>query len=490
VNLNKGLYITCLKTEKLKISRSIVAAIREQNGRFLERDADKGTWYDIGDKKAIEKTSQALREGQPKLRQKMVEMGAVAAAPGQGLSLDQLNGGNGIYTPGGSLPPPAMTGAAPFDQQTYMQMQQRHQHQQQQHQQAMHFQQQQQQQQHQMPPPQRPSDMSLNTLRHSDLSFQNSSITSEMMLQRLSLNSNIGDYHGENHHVPMQERLRPSLDTGGSQVGQELGFHPDQRLSIMSQFSDMGDGHGHGHPQGEATRDSTSSSSDAGPKAPPAASMPPPPPPPPAIDGPMIASPAISGPSSVQRVDRRRVFARMKVNRPPSGRFSGSSEKNLDGMPDIHMVDSQFSLMSNLSSHDKKSFEGTNNNLSDGLGKFSDHGMRFSDHGMRFSDHGMKLSDHGMKFSDHNMFGSRRSLMSGLSRISDASDMGSIFSDLAKKVTNVSTRSLAMSDVSGVEEGLHEDLDESFKLDLMKDPLMDSSHHPKPSAPQSGNTES
>lgn len=70
VNLNKGLYITCLKTEKLKISRSIVAAIREQNGRFLEKDAAKGSWFDIGDKKAIEKTSQALREGQPKLRQK------------------------------------------------------------------------------------------------------------------------------------------------------------------------------------------------------------------------------------------------------------------------------------------------------------------------------------------------------------------------------------------------------------------------------------
>jgi hypothetical protein len=59
VNLNKGLYITCLKTEKLKISRSIVAAIREQKGRFLEKDSGtdsdgKGTWYDIGDKKAIE----------------------------------------------------------------------------------------------------------------------------------------------------------------------------------------------------------------------------------------------------------------------------------------------------------------------------------------------------------------------------------------------------------------------------------------------------
>jgi len=47
VNLNKGLYITCLKTEKLKISRSIVAAIREQRGRFLEKDSE-GKWFDIG----------------------------------------------------------------------------------------------------------------------------------------------------------------------------------------------------------------------------------------------------------------------------------------------------------------------------------------------------------------------------------------------------------------------------------------------------------
>jgi hypothetical protein len=74
VSLNKGLYVTCLKTEKLKISRSIVAAIREQNGRFLEKDNDRNAWYDIGEKKAVEKTSQALREGAPKLRQKMAEL--------------------------------------------------------------------------------------------------------------------------------------------------------------------------------------------------------------------------------------------------------------------------------------------------------------------------------------------------------------------------------------------------------------------------------
>jgi len=35
------------------------------------------SWYDIGDAKATEKTSQALREGQPKLRKKMIDHGII-----------------------------------------------------------------------------------------------------------------------------------------------------------------------------------------------------------------------------------------------------------------------------------------------------------------------------------------------------------------------------------------------------------------------------
>jgi len=96
VGLNKGIYATCLKAEKLKISKSIVAAIREIEGRFLEREDGKPTsslderdengnpvtWKDIGDKRAIEKTSQALREGQPKLLKKLAAMqGNMAQAP-------------------------------------------------------------------------------------------------------------------------------------------------------------------------------------------------------------------------------------------------------------------------------------------------------------------------------------------------------------------------------------------------------------------------
>ena len=74
VNANKAQYITVRKPDKMKISRSIVAAVREKGGRFLEKG--KGgdvTWHDIGDKKAVEKTSQALREGQPKLKQAIVQ---------------------------------------------------------------------------------------------------------------------------------------------------------------------------------------------------------------------------------------------------------------------------------------------------------------------------------------------------------------------------------------------------------------------------------
>lgn len=98
VNLNKGLYITCLKTEKLKISRSIVAAIREQNGRFLEKDSKSNAYYDIGDKKAIEKTSQALREGQPKLRQQIAEMGTVSVHQHElDLSRRDYDTGDGPY---------------------------------------------------------------------------------------------------------------------------------------------------------------------------------------------------------------------------------------------------------------------------------------------------------------------------------------------------------------------------------------------------------
>ena len=57
----------------MAISRSIVEAVRarEPAGRFLEKDSETELWYDIGDKKAIEKTSQALRDGAATLRRQI-----------------------------------------------------------------------------------------------------------------------------------------------------------------------------------------------------------------------------------------------------------------------------------------------------------------------------------------------------------------------------------------------------------------------------------
>jgi hypothetical protein len=71
VSRNKGLYATCPRSDKAKISRAIVAAVRQFGGGFLELDERSGEYFDIGEKKAVAKTSQALREGQTKIRKKM-----------------------------------------------------------------------------------------------------------------------------------------------------------------------------------------------------------------------------------------------------------------------------------------------------------------------------------------------------------------------------------------------------------------------------------
>ena len=67
------LYVSSSKRDKMAISRSIVEAVRARKppGRFLEKDVDRNLWFDIGDKKAIEKTSQALRDGAAAYRKQM-----------------------------------------------------------------------------------------------------------------------------------------------------------------------------------------------------------------------------------------------------------------------------------------------------------------------------------------------------------------------------------------------------------------------------------
>ena len=69
----QGIYARCPKQDKAKVSKGIVAAIREYGGRFLELDEELGYYYDIGDKRAFAKTSQALREGQTQIRRHLFQ---------------------------------------------------------------------------------------------------------------------------------------------------------------------------------------------------------------------------------------------------------------------------------------------------------------------------------------------------------------------------------------------------------------------------------
>ena len=62
------LYLKAKRRDKHKIARLIVDTIRRRYGRFLKKDSASNTWRDVGNSKAREKTSQALREGAPELR--------------------------------------------------------------------------------------------------------------------------------------------------------------------------------------------------------------------------------------------------------------------------------------------------------------------------------------------------------------------------------------------------------------------------------------
>lgn len=55
-------YLIAKKREKEGIARDVVQAIRERGGRFLQK-SESGTWEEVDEKKAILKSSQALREG-------------------------------------------------------------------------------------------------------------------------------------------------------------------------------------------------------------------------------------------------------------------------------------------------------------------------------------------------------------------------------------------------------------------------------------------
>jgi hypothetical protein len=77
----KDKYLKAKKKEKPNVAGEIVDKIRglDPPGRFLKKDRETGYWLDIGDVRAKEKTSQALREGAPLIRKKLKE-GAAAGA--------------------------------------------------------------------------------------------------------------------------------------------------------------------------------------------------------------------------------------------------------------------------------------------------------------------------------------------------------------------------------------------------------------------------
>eukprot|EP00543_Licmophora_paradoxa_P008837 CAMPEP_0202458930 /NCGR_PEP_ID=MMETSP1360-20130828/28681_1 /ASSEMBLY_ACC=CAM_ASM_000848 /TAXON_ID=515479 /ORGANISM="Licmophora paradoxa, Strain CCMP2313" /LENGTH=481 /DNA_ID=CAMNT_0049079691 /DNA_START=222 /DNA_END=1667 /DNA_ORIENTATION=+ len=83
VRLQQESYLRASKREKAGVAKDIVEQVRQTGGKFLKKDPkNPGMWIDIGDKKAREKTSQALREGAPELREELVASGSNTGAPG------------------------------------------------------------------------------------------------------------------------------------------------------------------------------------------------------------------------------------------------------------------------------------------------------------------------------------------------------------------------------------------------------------------------
>jgi hypothetical protein len=441
VNLNKSLYITCPKTEKLKISRSIVAAIREQQGRFLERDAKDQTWYDIGDKKAIEKTSQALREGQPKLRQKMIDNGQIAASHAANM---ETQFGNGIYQAGSR--PPSIGAASVASVGSMMS-------------------------QFSMGSLTGPNALQLPTSFQGNMdmpppparTMSTEPMAADALMQRLSLSSAAqqpGSIPSWTPSLTRRDCESLSMRSARMRMSQQSnGFVRDNAMSIMSDlsgFAYMQDGSMFTDGSG-GTQNSMLSNIFGFP-------------------GQNMAhlTPPLSPPGN-NNYDRRRLFAKMKLAKegPPSR--ATSQRTDADGMPDIHMVDSQFSLLSNLSGHGSSRHARTvampdMMNISGhglaGLSNLSGHRGGPSLSGLGFSSNN---SGHESMFGDNAGLGSRRSLMSGLSKISDHSS-GSVFSDLSRKINlplnSMSNRSVAMSEISGVDEEDDESDDGEFAYDV------------------------
>ena len=56
-------YLKARKKDKTLIAQEVLARVKENGGRFLKFDTTSSVWLEIPNKKALLKTSQALREG-------------------------------------------------------------------------------------------------------------------------------------------------------------------------------------------------------------------------------------------------------------------------------------------------------------------------------------------------------------------------------------------------------------------------------------------
>jgi hypothetical protein len=81
-------YVNCKRLDKPLVALGIIREWRGQDppGRFLKLDEKNGLWCDVGDKKAREKTSQALREKAPLIRKQ--QEGLMTKEEGDGRNSD------------------------------------------------------------------------------------------------------------------------------------------------------------------------------------------------------------------------------------------------------------------------------------------------------------------------------------------------------------------------------------------------------------------
>ena len=93
-------YLNARKRDKITIAKRIVAIVQENGGRFLKRSNDGESWVPVSDKKAQEKTSQALREGLDVRNNKIRESKQIrresASAKRSSVATGKVSGGGSV----------------------------------------------------------------------------------------------------------------------------------------------------------------------------------------------------------------------------------------------------------------------------------------------------------------------------------------------------------------------------------------------------------